>query len=399
MLRYLLFLALFFIKTLDTQGQNSINLIPNPSFEDINICHKYVEPCSPSAWRSTVLKNVRYPTYDPGDENFFKPAEGVRCIAFGVYNERKKNDRSFIQVPLLCQLKKGEQYKLSLAFRPNRVMINTFGVYFADTLVIHDKNETVLALEPQIKFTFDKKIMPRQWQKVEAIYTASGDEKGIILGNFNTDETTEFQLLEKRKKGYRSRRVYYAFDDIRLEPLDTKNVDCDIKVNQDFIYQDSFRHIDKYGIALISQVSQMDSLSFYKRPKPKKIVPKPDKILLEDTEIKVNEAFVASDINFSTNSDKLLPSSLPTLQTIAQFLKKNEIFRLKIIGHTDEVGDEFANQKLSEDRAKAVVRFLMQQGISPKRLLSLGRGESEPIGDNWSEQGRRMNRRVEFVIY
>ena len=76
--------------------------------------------------------------------------------------------------------------------------------------------------------------------------------------------------------------------------------------------------------------------------------------------------------------------------------EKPEII-FSVEGHTDNVGDEEANQKLSEERAKAVVTKLVEMGITNDRLSAKGFGESKPLSDNHSPEGRANNRRVEFV--
>lgn len=382
-----------------TTAQDAINLIPNPSFEDINICHKYTEPCSPKAWRSTVLKNLRYIAHEAGEEYFFDAAEGQRCLSFGLYNERKKEDRSFVQVPLLATLEAEKEYKISFAFRPEIVMLESFGIYFVDTLLVHENNDVFQDYQPQLTFEFTEKLPANTWQRVEATYTAKGGEQGFILGNFNTDKNTVATEIGQRKKGYYSRRVYYAFDDFKMQPVDNQKINVDLEVNRDFVYQDSFRHVNRYGIPVVSMITTSDSINFYNRPKPVVTPPKPDKVLIADTEIKVNKAFIASAINFMTNSDLLLDSAYPTLEVVAAFLIKNRHFKLKVIGHTDNVGSPFANQKLSEDRARAVVRFLIQKGVKANQLIALGRGENEPITENFSDNGREKNRRVEFIFY
>ncbi|MFK7933959.1 MAG: OmpA family protein [Saprospiraceae bacterium] len=380
-------------------AQSNLNLIPNPSFEDINICHKYTEPCSPKAWRSVILKNIRYIAHEADQKHFFPAADGERCIAFGMFNERKKQDRSFVQVPLLATLEAGRKYKLSFAFRPEQVMIQSFGVYFADTLIVHDDTKALLQYSPQVVFDFPKKLSPATWHTVEAIYTAKGNEQGLMIGNFNVDKNTDATLIGKRPKGYVSRRVYYAFDNFKLQAIDGQKIQADLVVSKDFIYQDSFRHINKFGIPVVSMISTTDSLNFYRRPTPPPIHKKPDKVFIANTEIRVNEAFVASAINFANNSDQLLESASPTLEVVADFLIKNNTFKLKVIGYTDDVGQPFFNQKLSEDRARAVVRFLINKGVNPQQLIAIGRGEQDPVADNYSAYGRQQNRRVEFIFY
>jgi len=71
---------------------------------------------------------------------------------------------------------------------------------------------------------------------------------------------------------------------------------------------------------------------------------------------------------------------------------------IRIIGHTDDVGTEESNQKLSEDRAEAVVKYLLTKGVSESNLFFEGRGEKEPIANNETASGRKKNRRTSFVV-
>jgi outer membrane protein OmpA-like peptidoglycan-associated protein len=74
------------------------------------------------------------------------------------------------------------------------------------------------------------------------------------------------------------------------------------------------------------------------------------------------------------------------------------IAKIEVQGHTDDTGGAEFNLKLSDDRAKAVVKALIRRGIAPGRLTSRGYGLSVPLGDNATEEGRAMNRRVQFKI-
>ena len=80
------------------------------------------------------------------------------------------------------------------------------------------------------------------------------------------------------------------------------------------------------------------------------------------------------------------------------YLERNPEVRIRIIGHTDNIGKDAANQKLSEGRAKAVRDDLIERGVAPERIQSEGRGESQPIDTNDTEEGRQNNRRVEIEI-
>ena len=72
--------------------------------------------------------------------------------------------------------------------------------------------------------------------------------------------------------------------------------------------------------------------------------------------------------------------------------------RIELGGHTDNVGSEASNQKLSEQRAKAVYDYLVQHGVPAERLTYKGYGQSQPVADNSTPEGRRQNRRTVFTI-
>jgi outer membrane protein OmpA-like peptidoglycan-associated protein len=107
---------------------------------------------------------------------------------------------------------------------------------------------------------------------------------------------------------------------------------------------------------------------------------------------------VLRNVLFATASADLLPASRPELDQLASLLKENTRLRIRINGHTDNVGDEADNQQLSEERAKAVYNYLIQLGIAANRLSYWGFGESQPLESNDTAEGRQRNRRTEFEV-
>jgi len=106
---------------------------------------------------------------------------------------------------------------------------------------------------------------------------------------------------------------------------------------------------------------------------------------------------VALYIQFDFAKAKIKPESAPILDQMAALLKGNPALKASVEGHTDNVGSAASNQSLSEERAKAVVAALVQQGVEAGRLSAAGHGMSKPIADNSTEEGRAKNRRVELV--
>jgi OmpA-OmpF porin, OOP family len=102
-------------------------------------------------------------------------------------------------------------------------------------------------------------------------------------------------------------------------------------------------------------------------------------------------------IQFATNSDVIKTESNETLKQLADALKENKALKIKIIGHTDSDGEDAKNLILSKKRANAVKIKLVSMGIKADRLTADGQGESNPVGDNATAEGKAQNRRVEFL--
>lgn len=106
---------------------------------------------------------------------------------------------------------------------------------------------------------------------------------------------------------------------------------------------------------------------------------------------------VSLHVNFATDKTDILPDSLPQIDQVAALLTDDPALKLAINGHTDNSGDKARNQTLSEGRAKAVVAALVAKGIAATRLSAKGFGDSQPVADNGSEDGKAKNRRVDLV--
>lgn len=104
------------------------------------------------------------------------------------------------------------------------------------------------------------------------------------------------------------------------------------------------------------------------------------------------------NLTFKTGSAEITKTSYSFLDGIADYMKANPSFNLSIVGHTDSQGDEAYNQKLSEDRAESVKKYLVSKGVGEISITTEGKGESEPIADNNTPEGREKNRRVVFSV-
>lgn len=115
-------------------------------------------------------------------------------------------------------------------------------------------------------------------------------------------------------------------------------------------------------------------------------------------ELTVGDALVLQNIQFEYNSVALTEDSQSGIQILADFLKRNPELRVELAGHTDNVGSEKYNQKLSADRAEVVRQALVNKGVEEKRLTAKGYGSTKPLVPNDSDEHRALNRRTEMII-
>lgn len=105
-----------------------------------------------------------------------------------------------------------------------------------------------------------------------------------------------------------------------------------------------------------------------------------------------------SNVTFASGQDALNSNFFPVLDSVSIILNKYPQTLLDVDGHTDSVGDDASNQALSERRAVSVARYLNSRQVDSRRLQIIGFGETRPVADNNTDQGRALNRRVEISI-
>ena len=178
--------------------------------------------------------------------------------------------------------------------------------------------------------------------KISGVFVAKGEEKYITIGSFIANK--DFILKTNRKEFPKEKAAYYYIDDVLVE-----------RVRKDTIANKQF-------------VSEL------------------------------NKPIILENITFEFGKSELKESSFAELNELAATLKENPTYQITLSGHTDNVGQEEDNLKLSEARAKAVAEYLTSKGIAPTRISYQGYGSRNPITTNETEQGREQNRRVEFIL-
>lgn len=141
------------------------------------------------------------------------------------------------------------------------------------------------------------------------------------------------------------------------------------------------------------------------KPAPVAEIPQPEPVVeIEVTpiELEQKEEEIISDVfknlEFKSGSDIIESSSYDYLDKLYEVLVKKPQYKLHIEGHTDNTGSEEENLVIGQKRADAVKKYLQDKGIDPSRITTVSYGESKPIADNSTEEGRKINRRVEFII-
>ncbi|WP_299115039.1 OmpA family protein [uncultured Winogradskyella sp.] len=316
--------------------------IPNMASTD------FFDACSES--ENTGLKNYN---------GYQKPKTGNAYA--GIYAYTDKNYREYVQGKLLTPLTRGRRYKM------------TFYLSLADKSSYALKDIQVLMTEERLKPCYKsngckKVIQPskvtkkqfkmyskaediyfsskEQWMKYSFEFIAQGYENYFSIGNFYKNPRTQKQKVLSTSTLFFS---YYYIDEVSLKSMEAEDVEA------------------------IEEV-------------------------ITEPEIKTDRVYTFKNVLFNFDKAELLEDSIDELNELYQYLNEHPSLNIEIYGHTDSEGLDKRNKELSEERAKAVVDYLISRGLDLKRIKFFGYGSSKPIKSNNSEAGRQLNRRVEFKL-
>jgi OmpA-OmpF porin, OOP family len=117
-----------------------------------------------------------------------------------------------------------------------------------------------------------------------------------------------------------------------------------------------------------------------------------------DVKFQLARSYTLDNVHFDFGKASLRAESFPELDEVVSFLKNKDNTRIEIAGHTDNVGNDADNLKLSQQRADGIRNYLLKKGIQPGRVVAKGYGATQPIADNTTDEGRQLNRRTEVRI-
>lgn len=351
---------------IDTADYFNFNLVNNPGFEDLRRDIPIDDIDGSKAFRNSIAKWASPTQSTPDlhyDESFGGSDDGART-GYGVIgilthnpsSKRSQTYREYIQTKLDKTLVKGQEYYIELWVKRSinsALASNNIGVILRPDPIIRKDWYPLLHKRPIINSrAVINKDYP-EWTKISGTYIASGSERFMIIGNFYNNILTKFEkATDVSKTAYE--QAYYLIDDVGLYMSRT--------------------------------------------PPPPEPEPEPEPETLANMDVEVGQVIKLDRIYFETAKWTLLPASYEELDQLVALMNLHEGMKIAIHGHTDSRGKDPYNQNLSENRAKAVYQYLLDNQIDLARIEYVGFGESNPVADNDTAEGRQINRRVEFVV-
>ena len=366
---------------LDINISSAQNLVPNSSFEEpvnfdtvfVNGWHKIQTSDTPDYFNLGKTKPVNsiFDEYIGGTSP--RTGDGfVGIFCYRIHPGRNiQNVREFIETPLKNTLEADSIYQIELAIcldGESNIAVKNFGIYFSDVSKLYSREFRYLRIIPQIEFHTDFLDDTKNWIVLSSLYKASGFEHFIILGNFMPDRQTQVKdiypekIKGKRKKWgltKKERSSYYYIDDVCIRKITVSNT------------PDS---------------TEADSTL------------QPAEPAFDIQKIEVDSAIILRNVQFEFNKSDLLPQSFHEIDKLYDLMNENSGVRVKLEGHTDNIGDYDFNLALSLRRVEAVASYLISKGIDPGRIEVEGYSYSFPLMSNDTPEGRAVNRRVVFKV-
>jgi OmpA-OmpF porin, OOP family len=298
----------------------------------------------------------------------FKLPTHFSYAGIGLY---RKNEgySEYIRGKLDMPLLKSHRYCISIT-----LALPSYSGYKVDRLAFHlssspvpidESNENTLL--PQVVFSLAG-VDNKQFITLCDYFTAQGGERFVSIGRF----TSVGNLAVSARENYPmsqfgvEQSAYYLIDKVDLHEIhDTTECYC----KQRIIQPDT-----------LHPVTAADSGT----------------LQTELYKLTPGGSVILKNINFPFDSYSLPPGSEAILQSLLNYLRSNPAISIIICGHTDDIGSEEYNQELSENRAKSIYTWLLNNGVGSKRLKYKGFGKSQPLNDNDAEEYRALNRRVEI---
>ncbi|MBC6998171.1 OmpA family protein [Cytophaga sp. FL35] len=351
-----------------TSSTFSQNLVLNPSFEAYTRCPEKLGNfnidvdiwTTPTGGSTDYFNGCSTKMGTPKNFNGAQAADFGKGYA-GLYFYAPDDYREYLQAELKSPLVAGTKYEVSFYVslaEKSDFAIKEFGALFSSHKIESDtkkefskrlwyehKENSYTYLEMGYSNFYSD---TQDWILVHTQFEAKGGERFMILGNFKNNRRTRlFKTKKNAKQG-----AYYYIDMVKVLEIE------DSPGNKEQLEGDS----------------------------------------LDKKEFKVGETHVFRNVLFVFDEFHLTELAQTELLQVLEYLQDNSKIGIVINGHTDNVGSKSYNKKLSQKRARAVASFLQEKGLSKNRISWNGMGGSKPVSTNDSDEGRTLNRRVEFIF-
>jgi len=358
-------LACLLANTLSAQ-----NLIPNPGFEEKSYC--------PTNFNEHQLKAAPgWSQVNEGTPDYFNACSkkvGIPVNIFGtqeahggeaycgmaVFSPGQPNYREYLVSKLTRALKPGEMVCISfyVSSADNcKYVVDGLGAVLSQDRLKQDK-ALVISREPAMQNPRLHMLDEDQgWVLLSDVYTATGGEEYLTIGNFKSDNKLKvIRRTRIENPDANGKWAYMYIDDVSVTPIAAKN-ECSCE--------------NEYLASMVVD---------------------PPLELYEYDEIHLDAVL------FDFDQDVLTPEAQRQLDEIYSLMRKNRSMYMEIDGHTDAVGSDTYNVGLSERRANRVIDYLVGKGIDRERFAKSTFGSAKPVAPNSTDEGRALNRRVEFHI-
>lgn len=369
------------------EEEESENLVPNGDFEKAEtrtlkkmgmmqeLCENWYNatkaPCD------LYAKDVKSDKVSiPENENGVQDApSGDLYAGFRAYTKDSKKNRSYLGVELTQQMEKNQMYcvefKISLSDL-SKFGTNYIGAIFPDRKQIQPNTGPIVKdlNEISVKHKSNKAMIVMDgWETVCGTYIANGEEEYMIIGCFGSDTKLQLEKMKRPRgvTGSQSYDAYYFIDDVKVYPIEAKSqCECDPAANKepDLIYGQS--------TVIGPSMSAEDIVG-------------------------------VSAVYYAFQKKNITGAGKSTLEEIVRIMTENPSWKMEVIGHCDN--DEFNEEKINtryrdmgQQRADALVEYLVSQGIDQSRLIPLSKSNTDPANTRPTDLSRAQNRRVVFKI-
>jgi len=341
------------------------NLIANSDFEDENICTELDAPCAPEAW-----KEVNY------QQTFYIHNKKGGKVGIRLSNDRHM--RTFLFTELLCPLTAGEIYEMKFDLNLRGFAFIPFGIFLSAEDLSGRFDPNLVA--PTHIFTPNsslQKIKPMEWTPFRGTIQAAGGERFLYIGCFDA------KSIEKRDW---MSQIY--LDNIELSPLTTGVLCTEAETKRLELYANNRRHWE-YSDEMEPEASQQP----WTPDAPEEEEPEdlPEKLYQPDT-------LLLSGVCFDFDKSTLNAHYAAVTDSLIGRVMARNPESVHISGHTDNIGTDDFNLKLSLARAQTIGSLFVQESLSPEKITCDGKGETQPAATNDTEAGRAANRRIELVL-